>query len=284
MDKQKLNHEKVYRLIQTIAVICMFASVALAIMMSFQVIKYTPAILAIVLVILVISVSCMMVLPWVKQLAKGEFKVLCYVMFAIAAISCVLWTADVIVAVNLATMINKDVADAVIFGQLKFIKISLIITFQLIVVSLIASFVVKYRKTMIAFQVITYISNLYIDFYGSYALTCVVSTNDGLQFVGNTNFITNKISIMFAVMALAFVTISNAVVRSMDKRKRRDALAPMFDSQDKQITQTSTQSNSDVNDGKTVQQKLKELKNLLDNNLITEEEYAKKRDELIDQL
>lgn len=284
MDKQKLSHEKVYRLIQTIAVICMFASVALAIMMAFQVIKYTPAILAIVLVILVISVSCMMVLPWVKQLSKGEFKVLCYVMFAIAAISCVLWTADVIVAVNLATTINKDVANAVIFGQLRFIKISLIITFQLIVTSLIASFVVKYRKTMIAFQVITYISNLYIDFYGSYALTCVVSTNDGLQFIGNTNFITNKISIMFAVMALAFVTISNAVVRSMDKRKRRDALAPMFESQDKQDAQASTQSTNDVKDGKPVQQKLKELKNLLDNNLITEEEYAKKRDELIDQL
>ena len=276
MEKQKMSHEKLYRSIQTIAVICLFASVALAIMMTFKVLPYSTVMLAIVLIVLVISASCMMVLPWVKQLSKGEFKILCFVMFGVAAASCILWTADVIVGVNLASTI-QDASSTVALSQLKFLKVSLILSFQFIVACSIASFVVKYRKTMIAFQVITYISNLYIDFYGSYALACVKVTNDGLTFVGSSAFITNKFAIMFAVMALAFVAISNAVIRSMDKRRQREALAPVFESQEKQ-----TEANA--SNGKSVQEKLKELKSMFDNNLITEEEYAKKRDELINQL
>ncbi len=276
MEKQKMSHEKLYRLIQTIAVIGLFASVALAIMMSFKVLPYSTATLSIVLVVLVISASCMMVLPWVKQLSKGEFKILCYVMFGVAAASCILWTADVIVGVNMVNTI-QDSSSAAAISQLRFLKVSLILSFQFIVACSVASFVVKYRKTMVAFQVITYISNLYIDFYGSYALACIKITNDGLSFVGSTAFIGNKFAIMFAVMALAFVSISNAVIRSMDRRRQREALAPVFESQEKQTAATAL-------NGKSVQEKLKELKSMLDDKLITEEEYAKKRDELINQL
>ncbi len=273
MEKTKFNHEKLYRLIQTISVICMFASVALAIMMSFEFIKYSAAMLSLILIILVVSVSCMMVLPWVKQHSKGEFKILCYVMFGLIAFSCILWAIDIIVAVKIADAIKSENAE-LLLGQLKFLKISLIITFQVIVTSSIASCVVKYRKTMIAFQVITYVSNFYIDLYGTYALACVRIGNDGFAFTGNLTFLTNKISIMFAVMAFAFVIISNFVVKRMDKRRQREALAPMFDD-DKPAKQKGE---------KSVQQKMKELKEMLDNNLISEEEYARKRDELIDQL
>lgn len=273
MEKTKMDHEKLYRLIQTIAVIGMFASVALAIMMSFNVLKYSAAMLSLVLVILVVSISCMMVLPWVKQLSKSEFKILCYVMFGLTAFSCVLWAADIIVGVKIADAVKAENA-AQLLGQLKFLQISLFLTFQIVVANSVASCVVKYRKTMVAFQVITYISNLYIDLYGSIALFCVKISNDGLSFANNVSFISNKISIMFAVMALAFVIISNWVVKRMDKRRQRDALAPMFED-DKKQNQAGE---------KTVQQKLKELKEMLDNNLISEEEYAKKRDDLINQL
>lgn len=273
MEKSKMNNEKLYRLIQTIAVIGIFVTVALAIMMSFKVINYTSVTLSIVLIVLIVSVSCMMVLPWVKQHSKGEFKILCYVMFALTAFSCVLWVADIIVGVKMADAVKAENTQQLL-GQLKFLQISLFLTFQIIVANSIASCAVKYRKTMIAFQAITYISNLYIDFYGSYALWFVKIGNDGLSFASNYGFLTNKISIMFAVMALAFVAISNGIIKRMDKRRQRDALAPMFDDNKKQ---------NNI-DEKSVQQRLKELKEMLDNNLISEEEYAKKRDELINQL
>ena len=60
----------------------------------------------------------------------------------------------------------------------------------------------------------------------------------------------------------------------MDKCRQLDALALMFED-DKKQNQAGE---------KTVQQKLKELKEMLDNNLISEEEYTKKRDDLINQL
>lgn len=273
---EKFKHEKLYRIIQTISIIGMFVSAALAIAMIFYTQLYSPGLLATVLSILVVSVSCTTILPWIKQYSKGEYKILCYVMFAITIASCVLWIIDVIVGV---TMVSTETSS---LAQLRFLKVSLIITFQFVVASTIASFYIKYRKTMVAFQVITYISNLYIDFYGSYALACVRITNDGLKFVGNANFVTNKLAIMFAVIALSFVVISSVVIRSMDKRKQKDALAPMFGSQENQPK--VAQNNTQQNDGKSVQEKLKELKSMLDSNLITEEEYAKKRDELIDQL
>ena len=273
MEKTKLSNEKLYRLIQTIAVVGMFASVALAILMSFEVLKYSAAMLALVLIILVVSASCMMALYWVRQLSRGDFKILCFVMFGLIAFSCILWAVDIIVCVKIADAIKAENAAALV-GQLNFLKVSLILTFQIVVVNVIASCVVKYRKTMILFQVIMYVSNIFIDFYGTYALASVKLTNDGFSFTGNAKFLTNKYTIMFAVIAFAFVLISNFVVKSMDKRRMRESLAPMFGN-DKAPQQ---------DDGKSVQQKLKELKEMLDNNLISEEEYAKKRDELINQL
>lgn len=270
---EKFKHEKLYRAIQTISIIGMFVSAALAIAMIFYTQLYSAGLLATLLSILVISVSCITILPWIKQYSKGEYRILCYVMFGITIASCILWIVDVIVGITMVNTATSTVA------QLKFLKVSLIITFQFIVASTVASFFIRYRKTMIAFQVITYISNLYIDIYGSYALACVRITGDGLSFVGNSGFVTNKLSVMIAVIAMAFVIISSVVIRSMDRRKQRDTLGPMFGSQEKP-QQTATASN----DGRSVQEKLKELKSMLDNNLISEEEYAKKRDELINQL
>lgn len=270
---EKFKHEKLYRAIQTISIIGMFVSAALAIAMIFYTQLYSAGLLATLLSILVVSVSCITILPWIKQYSKGEYRILCYVMFGITIASCILWIVDVIVGI---TMVNTETSTV---AQLKFLKVSLIITFQFIVASTVSSFFIRYRKTMIAFQVITYISNLYIDIYGSYALACVRITGDGLSFVGNSGFVTNKLSVMIAVIAMAFVIISSVVIRSMDRRKQRDILAPMFGSQEKP-QQAATASN----DGRSVQEKLKELKSMLENNLITEEEYAKKRDELINQL
>lgn len=280
MEKQKVSHEKLYRFIQTIAIICMFASVGLAILMSFKYIEYSSATLAIVLVILVVSVSCMMVLPWIKQLSKGEFKILCYVMFALIGFSCILWAVDVVIGISIADAIVKS-SNTKFVWQLNFLKISLILTFQIIVASSIASCVVKYRKSMIIFQVITYISNLFIDFYGTFALACMHITADGITFSSNIKFLTDKLTIMFAVMALSFVIISNWVVNRMERRRRRDALAPMFD--DFEQNQAKANVNQNISE-KSIQQQLKDLKEMLANNLITEEEYARKRDELINKL
>ncbi len=271
MEKSK-NNEKLYRLIQTIAIVGMFVSVALVIMMGFEYIKYSSGMLALVLIILVVSVCCMMTLPWVKVLSKGEFKILCYVMFGLTAFSCILWIVDIIVGIKIADAIKAENAGLLI-GQLRFLKISLIISFQIIVTNSIATFVVKYRKTMIAFQVVTYISQLFLDFYGSIALASVKIGNNGFEPIANAGFLSNKLTIMFAIMALAFVAISNGIIRNMDRRRQREGV-PMF-GDDKLAKQK---------DDKSVQAQLKELKSLLDQNLITEEEYAKKRDDLINQL
>lgn len=278
MEKSK-NNEKLYRLIQTIAIVGMFVSVALVIMMGFEYIKYSSGMLALVLIILVVSVCCMMTLPWVKVLSKSEFKILCYVMFGLIGISFILWAIDIVVAINLIDAAKASNSNFNSVASLNFLKISLILTFQVVVATLVASCAVKYRKTMLIFQVITYISNAFIDFYGSYALACIKITKDGINFVGNTTFLTNKITVMFAVMALAFVIISNWIVKRMDKRKQRDALDPMYEDIGKKSKTTAPAS-----EGKSVQAQLKELKSLLDQNLITEEEYAKKRDDLINQL
>lgn len=279
MEKSKFNHEKLYRLIQTIAIVCMFVSVALVIMMSFGTIKASSGMLAVVLIILVLSASCMTVLPWVKQLSKREFKILCYVMFGLIGVSFILWAIDIVVAINLIDAAKASNSEFNSVASLNFLKISLILTFQVVVATLVASCAVKYRKTMLIFQAITYISNAFIDFYGSYALACIKITKDGINFVGNTAFLTNKITVMFAVMALAFVIISNWIVKRMDKRKQRDALDPMYEDIGKKSKTTAP-----ATEGKSVQEQLKELKSLLDQNLITEEEYAKKRDDLINQL
>lgn len=277
----KTSHEKTYRIIQTCSIIGLFASVALVVMMTFGFLPSNSVTLCLVSIVAIISTSCMLIMPWIKQLGRGEFKTLCYVMFGLTIACCLLWIADIIA---MTKMLNGNNSDSANFVIMRFLKISLIISFQFIVANTIASTFVRFKKSMIAFQVITYISNLYIDLYGSYALACIQIANGDIKFVGNAQFVTSKISVMFAVMALLFVVISAAVIQRMDKRRRADTLAPIYEDV-KKSNSTETQSAEKIESpAQSVQEKLKELKSLFDNNLITEEEYEKKRQEYLNQL
>lgn len=293
----KTKNQKVYGIIQGIAIACVFVSLGLFVAMIFDVIPYSAGVFALVLIIGIISGSCMTVLPWVRQYSKKEFTILCYVMFGLSAVSCILWIADAIVAVQIADAVKAN-NTAKYVGQLKFLRTSLILTFQIIVANAVSACVVKYRKSMIPFQVITYLSHLYIDLYGTILLASISINNSGLNLKGANGFLSNKIAIMFAVLALAYVGVSNAIIQRMDRRRHRDALAPVTeqevpaDPSPVDYGNASTEEvfgYSDYTEQKpaaerSVQERLRELDDLFSGNLISAEEYEQKRAEIMKDL
>ena len=141
-------------------------------------------------------------------------------------------------------------------------------------------------------------SHLYIDLYGTILLASIAINDSGLSLQGAKGFLSNRIAIMFAVLALAYVGVSNAIIQRMDRRRQRDALAPVTD-QEAPVDPTpadygnaSTEEvfgYSDYTEQKpagerSVQERLRELEDLFSGNLISAEEYERKRDEIMKDL
>ena len=77
MEKQKQNN--IYKLVQTIAIIGIFAAVAILVLGFTEVFKLTSGLFVVVGVIGVICGCCLLAAPWVRRLERNEFKILSWV-------------------------------------------------------------------------------------------------------------------------------------------------------------------------------------------------------------
>ena len=78
------------------------------------------------------------------------------------------------------------------------------------------------------------------------------------------------------IIALAFICISNAVIKRTDKKRISEIADKHTEAED--IANTNPQPE------KTPNEKLQELKQLYENELISKEEYEKKKAEILDKM
>ena len=168
---------------------------------------------------------------------------------------------------------------ASLITTLRFIKITAIISLQILISSLIANTIIRYKKELIVFQVITYASNLFFYFYVTCFLLCLkIDPQEGLEIAKSINFLFTKFMFVLFLISIAFMSISSKIMKTIDTRRFKKAVDNYNSTKTDQTQTPAPQLKGPI------EERLQKLQAMLKNNLITQEEYNKKREEILKDL
>ena len=282
---------KLYRTISTIAITGLFLTVGIIILAVMQMFAMSVGLGCTIAVIAIICSSCLIALPWVRLLERGDFKKTSIVFLCLDIVCGLLWIiCAILVSSIISKSINGTITDNYVYNTLRLIKISLVITVQFFVASFIGNGITKYRSTMIAFQVIAYLSYLLFDFFISILLFCI-GFKDGEIFFNEELFaiINNRAMWTLFVISIFYCAISSGIMnRQVLRRAKNIADDAFMDSVKDEVefrkTQKEGKAVEDIAEENTeveAEERLKKLKNMYDKDLITKEEYEQKRKDIL---
>ncbi len=297
------------RILSSGGVVGLFASVGLIVLAVTSPLSFSPGVLCAVAVIACLCIGCALATPWVNYLETKQHVKLSWIFLGFVIGCTLLWVVSCFVVLAMYNRIKANGGMESIVGLMWFIRIALVITFQFITSTFIASNIIKYGKKMIAFQVIAYISNLFVDVYFTMAAFALNFNLAKKTITFNTSIAEALISptmLTLIALALAYVLLSNSIIKRINgettgsynrnnrrNRGSRSTLGGMLmDSvvenlaADAELGQQATQPKTAPKEKKTnnVADKLTQLKEMYDQQLITKEEYEQKRADILKDL
>ncbi len=275
---------KVYKLISSFSILGIFAAVAIIVFAFNGALRMSPALFGFVGTILIVCSALSMSLYWIKRIEKKEFKRTAIVFLSMIAVCALLWIICLWVAVSLYNSAKNGDDNTVkrLVGTINFIKATLIVTLQFFVASFVAQSITRLGKSMLIFQIVSYISYLFFDFYITFTLTCVkLSSSKGLTVSSNIDMLWSKTMITLLVLSIIYVGISTGIMKSMERKMVAREYAEDVAKEDKDSNKGQTKTDNSASKTEDPTEKLKKLKELLDKNLITQEEYDAKRAEIL---
>ena len=288
------DENRLYKLVSNIAIIGVFASVAILVLGIFKIFKMNSFIFGIVATIAVLSIACFLLLPWVRRLGNGERKKVALVFMALIIACAILWLICVYMFIGIY---NKSKIEGFesksLVTPLNFVKVTLIISLQFLMASLVAETIIRYEKKMIVFQAITYLSNLFFDFYITFFLGCLSITSKGMALSSKAKILGNKFMVVMFVISILYMAISSAIMKKQEAKQLVMAVHDNYNIDGTRKTEKQRTVKEMLGDkaesadvetevvSQKPEEKLESLKNMLDKNLITQEEYDKKREEIL---
>ena len=223
-----------YKLLQNIAVIGIFLVAGIGVLGLTQVISLSKTVVELLIIIGILCVACLLCLPWVRKLEKNDLKIVSYVFLGVISVCAILC----IIAICLLFGIGDGSSDAYLSRTLNFTKICAVILIQLSTSTLIASSVIKYQKSFLAFQTISYVAHLYVDFYISFFLCCInLDIEMKLSISDSVNFLGKKAVYVIAILMLVYVIISRFVMKSIEKRHTKEIVEDKIIEENKESKQ-----------------------------------------------
>lgn len=270
-----MKKNKLHKILSTVSLTGIFVIAAIFVFAITGIIKLGSAFVDILGILAVLDFACLFAIPWAKRLEEKTYKIPSIIFLVFIGVCAVLFIISLVLIVHTISS-GKDMSA----GLFTLIRVSLIIATQLLVSSTIAYTFLKYKKTMIAFQVVTYVSNLFVDFWFCCLFIGAYTTDGSINFNETiSSFLFTKIMWTLLALALVYVIISNSVMKNIDKKKMQSIF-------DENAYTTSRAENPSINAKRkqTVDEKLTKLKFLLDRNLITQDEYDEKKKEILKDL
>lgn len=285
MFKLKENSKfSLYGIIQTISIVGLFLAVGLIVLATTGTLHMGTGLIQFVGIIAVICLCGLMSLVWARNLERGKQKIVSIVFLSIIGAVCLLWIIAICVVMGLIRK-GDAATDKELVNSLRFIKIVLIISVQFICGTTIGAVITRYGKSMLVFQVIMYLSNIVVDVYVSCWLFLFKINNGEVAFATDSKLfaiLTSNGMITIAVLAIVYVSLSNSIIKRVELKRQKYQIENYGDKIDKKEIEEQTQTNTQpVKDNK---QKLVELKSMLDDGLITQEEYDEKRKKLLEDM
>ena len=277
---------KIYKTISSISIAGIFVAVGILVFALTGYLKLSPALFGLVFSIAVLCMGLVTTLPWVRRIEKNQVKKLSFLFIGFIGLCALLWLIAIWVVVGLINA-GDAITDNAIAGTMLFVQITVVLSMQLLISTFIGNMILRFGKELIPFQVVTGISYLFLDFYITFALLCI-RINPAipeLTVAESISLLGSRFMITLLILSLAFMGVSAGVMKSIETRRIRhtteiliDKNSPLFENVDGE--QSSTQSTSEQNK-ESSQDRLEKLKNLYEQNLITEEEYNAKRADIL---
>ena len=311
----KAGDGKIYRLVQLLAISAFLIAVVLVILEIFQILPMSANTNGVVFSIGVLGAGGMIALPWVRVFEvfkEKPYKITAIVFLALAGVCVILWIICVWLIIGLIKKaIMNDVDISIInslVNSLNAIRASLIVSLQFVVASYVAKNVIKYKKTLLPYQIMAGLSQLFIDAFLCIVLTALTITTEGVEFSKTAILLTNRWTWALFVIAIVLGIFPTVVFRRTDRRNilraRSEGMYETFGAQPDDSdnapaaanTANANTANIDPFDmdpfystntassGPSVDEKLRKIKDLLDKGLITQEEYDKKREDIINSI
>lgn len=277
-SRRKIN---LYNLFSNISIYFTIGLVVLLILMITGVINYSQILLEIVFILLILSITSTVSLTWIQKLMKGKYKVLSWVMIGILSVFAILWIATIFVIVNFFNNVlgsNGSDVSSQVASFLSYIQVVLIMSVQFILSSFVANTITYFGKSNYILQGLNYLSIIMVDVWLCKLLTLINFNNDAFTF-NNADFLTSKGWWALFLISAAILAITSGSISKIHKRKLKEQVQEMTENES-----SSKQSKKATKQEDSLEEKLKKLKDLLDKGLITEKEYAKKREKLLEDI
>ena len=274
---------KLYKIISSIAIIGIFAAAGLLVLAFTDSLPLSAISFGFVFSVAVICLGAISTLPWIRRFENNDNKKIATAFLIVIGVCVLLWLICVWLGVIIYKRAQADIESLnAAIALIWIIKITLLISLQLIVSSTITNVLLKYKKTLIPFQVVTYASHLYIDFYLTYLILCLGVNSEGPYVSEGISFLGHKAAWVLLILAFVYAIISSSILRSIEVKKMRNEAKETAANGAKDETAQKQQEAAKTSD--TPQQKLENLKKMYEQELITKEEYEQKRSEIIKDL
>ena len=273
---------KIQKVVNNVGIFGLFATVGLLILGIFKIYNLNTFMFGLISTIALISLGCFLIIPWLRTFEKGEYKKISLTFIIVIAVCTILWISCVYLGIQLYKDARADVVDhGALISTLKLMKITTIISLQLIISSTIASTIIRYKKEMIVFQAITYMSNLYFDFYVTTFLLCLsVKPSGGLIIAEELKYLFTKFMLVLFVLSIVYMILSSKIMQMVDARRFKNAVEDY--NERTEVSREKEESNQYPDN--SIEARLAKLQSMLDKNIITKEEYDKKRDEILKEI
>ena len=225
-DNQNEKQSKLYKIITSISIFGIFAACAIIVFAITGYIKMSSFIFGVIASIFIVCAGCLLILPWVRSYDKYKFKKTAIIFMIAIGICVLLWLVCLFIGIDIYNKSKaiSEIDSGYLLMMLNIVKYTLIISIQILVASFIAQTIIKYQKSMIAFQVITYASYLFSDFYITFLLSCLKLSSAGFEISQNISFLLNKLVLTILALSVIFAAISNGIIKRMDARKLNNAI------------------------------------------------------------
>ena len=280
-----------YRTLVSIAIVGVFLAAGIIVLGTTGTFKLSAGLFGTAAMIGILCLGILSALPWVKKIEENKYKMVAFVFIGLIAACMVLWIISdwLIVSIVNRGAAGEDIENTA-YALLWFIKIAIILSLQLMLANVVAMLVLKYRNTMIAFQVITYASYAFIDFYLTFLFMCIrlfrnssgepdVALSESFGILGSQPMVT------LLILAIVYAAISSSIVKSVEARRLRRMTNDYYNGRD--LDETNPINNEEPKEEpkvETTEEKLAKLKKLYEQELISKEEYEQKRADLLKDL
>lgn len=298
---------KIYKAVQLVAISAIIASATLLLLELFRLLDIGSTANGVICTIGVFGVGGLSALPWVRvyeSIEERHFKITAIAFLALIGLCVILWTVSAWQVVRIVDSIKADMADEALselLDSLNVIRVSLIVSLQFIIATSIAMNIIKYRKTLLPYQILSGISKLYIDFYITLAMTAFTITREGLELSKTATIFTNQWLFPLLIVFVLLTAFPTFVFKRADSKR---LLAAKRQEMNEELNAANSQTPAPAPaptpapaytpayedpfdsypESESVEVKLQKIKSLLDRGLITQEEYDAKRAEILKNL